>query len=135
MAKLGDSFERKSSGQLRINLPDAQVAPPSTAESGLLAYERANGLEEIIRVTDFEKSPTAERSVVINGRYPERSGRHDLGGLLLLFFACHFDDQVQRIEHAAAVVDHGDEVRVILVLLTIDCIGNREAQVVVLQVP
>ncbi len=72
--------------------------------------------------------------MVIHGRHPERPRRHDLGGLFLFLLAGDLDHQIERVEQATAVVEHGDKVRVILVLLTIDCIGNREAQVMVLDV-
>ena len=60
--------------------------------------------------------------------------RGDLGGLVLLRFAADLDQQVQQVVRAAAIVDTGDEVGGVLVFFAVQRVGNREAQVVVLDV-
>ena len=57
------------------------------------------------RVGDFDERPAAEAAVVVDGRHPERAGRGDLGGFVLLLLARDFDDQVQQVVWAMAVVD------------------------------
>ena len=55
-------------------------------------------------------------------------GRGHLGGLVLLLLARDFDDQVQEIVDAVAVVDRSDEVGDVVVLFAVDGVGDREAR-------
>ena len=71
---------------------------------------RANGPLRVPRVVDLDERPAAEAAVVVHRRHPERPRRGDLGGLVLLLLASDFDDQVQQVVRAVAVVDAGDEV-------------------------
>ena len=72
--------------------------------------------------------------MVVDGRHPERAGGGDLGGLVLLLLAGDFDDQVEQVVRAVAVVDAGDEVGDVVVFLAVERVGDREAEVVVLDV-
>ena len=69
------------------------------------------------RVGDFKERPAAEAAVVVDRRHPQRAGRGDLGGLVLLLLAGDFDDQVQQVVRAVAVVDAGDEVGNVVAVL------------------
>ena len=62
------------------------------------------------RVGDLDERPAAEAAVVVHGGNPERPRRGDLGVLVLLPLARHFDDQVQRVVGAVAVVEPDEEV-------------------------
>ena len=71
------------------------------------------------RVGDFDKRPATETAVVVDSRNPQCARRGDLGSLVFSPFAGHFDDQVQEVTRAATVVDAGDEIGDVVLLLTV----------------
>src|ERR1022692_1673494 len=70
--------------------------------------------DEILRVPrigNFEERPAAKAAVIVDGGHPQGPRRGDFSSLFFLLLAGHFDDQVQQVIRAVAVVDTGDEVR------------------------
>ena len=94
----------------------------------------ADEILRVPRINDFDERPTAETAVIVDRRDPQRASRCDLGSLVFLPFAGHFDNQVQEAVRAAAVVDAGDEVGDVVLLLGVQRVGDVEAEVVILDI-
>lgn len=58
---------------------------------------RANQVLRVPRVGDFGERLAAEAAVVVDCVRPERAGRGDLGGLVLLLLVGYFYEQVQQV--------------------------------------
>ncbi|MGB4781759.1 MAG: hypothetical protein WBH61_06955, partial [Candidatus Methylomirabilis sp.] len=63
----------------------------------LLLKARADEVLRVPRVGDIEKRPAPKAAVTVDGRHLQGARRGDLGGLILLLFAGHFDDEVDLI--------------------------------------
>ena len=96
--------------------------------------KRTDRVPRVPRVGDFEECPPAEAPFVVHGGNPERAGRRDFRGLVLLSLTGHFEDQVQQIVGAVAIVDARDEVGDVPLLVAVEVVRNEEAEVVVLHV-
>ena len=99
-----------------------------------LIQKAADEILCVPRVGDFDERPAAETAVVVDSRDPQRARGGNFGGLVLLFLAGDFDDQVQEVIRAATIVDAGDEVGDVVLLLAVQRIGNAEAEVVIFDV-
>ena len=94
----------------------------------------ADKVLRVPRVGDFDECPAPEAAVVVDGGHPQRARRGNFGGLVFLLFAGDFDDQVQQVVSAVAVIDAGDEVGDVVLFLAIERVGDGEAEVVILHV-
>jgi hypothetical protein len=61
--------------------------------------------------------------MVVDGRHPQCARGGDLGRLLLFLLTGDFDDQVQEVVRAAAVVEAGEEVGDVALFLAVQRIG------------
>src|SRR5450759_780209 len=88
----------------------------------------------IPRISNFDERPTSIAAVVIDGWHPQRACGGDLGGFILLLFAGYFDDQVQEVIRAVAIVDAGYEVWDVVLFLAVQRVWDGEVEVVVLYI-
>src|SRR5438046_1989218 len=75
-----------------------------------LREESADGRLRIPRVGDFEEVPAAPLGGVVHGGHPELFRGIDFRGLVAVFRAGDFEDELERIGRAVAVVELDDEV-------------------------
>ena len=66
----------------------------------------ANCVFRIPRVGDFDKCPTAKFAVAVHGRNPQHLRGGDFGFLVLFLLAGAFQNEIQQIYRAVAVVGH-----------------------------
>src|SRR6266849_5929309 len=95
-----------------------------------LTQKVADEVLRIPRIGDFNEDPSPEAAVVVDSRHPQRARRGDFGSLIFLLLAGDFDDEAHEISRAVAVVDAGDEVGNVVLLLAIQRVRNCESEVV-----
>ena len=72
--------------------------------------------------------------MVVDRWHPKRAGGGDFSGFVLLLLARDFDEQVQQVTLTMAVVQAGDKVGDVVLLLSVQGVGDGEAEVVVLHI-
>lgn len=110
-----------------------RLAQPARS-AGSLTNVGPDHMLRVPRIVNFNERPAAETAVVVDGRDPQRARGCHLGRLIFLFLAGDFDQQVQEVVHAVAIVKAGQEVRKILPFLAVQRVRDRKTQVIVFDV-